>query len=253
MAAGVATGRTVDDWQMPKGSQSGDLVIWYAAGHRKYMAGDRWMPTSIPRLPGTYCWPRQSRTLYRSPLAAVASTQREVRGAPQASRTGKHPEIWGRPGSGVAQGSGGSSPFANHEQRLESAEPDRGSPEPLRLGLIGGGRRKPGSCRSWWPVGEREVRGYGWVAGLARRGVLLVVMSVWGLVPARSWSSSSRQASAWCSARSARARRSARISSRSRAASARKLASIFSASVRIRPDSARAASAAARAAGFLLR
>ena len=65
MAAGVATGRTVDDWQMPKGSQSGDLVIWYAAGHRKYMAGDRWMPTSIPRLPGTYCWPRQSRTLYR--------------------------------------------------------------------------------------------------------------------------------------------------------------------------------------------
>jgi hypothetical protein len=38
----------------------------------------------------------------------------------------------------------------------------------------------------------REVCGYGWVAGLARCGVLLVVMSVWGVVAARSWSSSSR-------------------------------------------------------------
>jgi hypothetical protein len=29
---GVDAGRTVDDWQMPKGSKPGDLVIWHAAG-----------------------------------------------------------------------------------------------------------------------------------------------------------------------------------------------------------------------------
>jgi hypothetical protein len=38
LRAGVAAGRTVDNWQMPKGSRPGDLVIWYAAGRQKYVA-----------------------------------------------------------------------------------------------------------------------------------------------------------------------------------------------------------------------
>lgn len=38
LKAGVAAGRTVDDWQMPKGSGPGDLVIWYAAGRQQYIA-----------------------------------------------------------------------------------------------------------------------------------------------------------------------------------------------------------------------
>jgi hypothetical protein len=29
----IAAGRTVDDWQMPKGAKPSDLVIWWAAGH----------------------------------------------------------------------------------------------------------------------------------------------------------------------------------------------------------------------------
>ena len=37
--------------------------------------------TSIPRLPGTGCWPRPSRTSYRSPPTEVASTQRGPRPA----------------------------------------------------------------------------------------------------------------------------------------------------------------------------
>jgi hypothetical protein len=35
---GVDRGRTVTDWQMPKGSRPGDLVIWYAAGRQQYIA-----------------------------------------------------------------------------------------------------------------------------------------------------------------------------------------------------------------------
>jgi len=38
---GIAAGRTVSDWQMPKGAKPGDLVIWYAAGEQKYMARGR--------------------------------------------------------------------------------------------------------------------------------------------------------------------------------------------------------------------
>jgi hypothetical protein len=35
---GIAAGRTVDDWQMPKGAKPGDLVIWYAAGQQRYIS-----------------------------------------------------------------------------------------------------------------------------------------------------------------------------------------------------------------------
>jgi hypothetical protein len=63
LTAGVAAGRTVDDWQMPKGSQPGDLVIWYAAGHQKYMARG-WvdaMPTEV----------REGLGPYRGPVAGM--------------------------------------------------------------------------------------------------------------------------------------------------------------------------------------
>jgi hypothetical protein len=30
----VRSGRTVDDWQMPKGARPGDLAVWYASGRR---------------------------------------------------------------------------------------------------------------------------------------------------------------------------------------------------------------------------
>jgi hypothetical protein len=56
LAAGVAAGRTVDDWQMPKGSRPGDLVIWYAAGRQQYIARG-WVdaiPTEVRQGPGPY-------------------------------------------------------------------------------------------------------------------------------------------------------------------------------------------------------
>jgi hypothetical protein len=34
LEAGINAGRTVTDWQMPKGSRPGDLVIWYALAAR---------------------------------------------------------------------------------------------------------------------------------------------------------------------------------------------------------------------------
>jgi hypothetical protein len=56
LEAGVTAGRTVDDWQMPKGSMPGDLVIWYAAGRQKYVAMG-WVediPVMVTRGPGPY-------------------------------------------------------------------------------------------------------------------------------------------------------------------------------------------------------
>jgi hypothetical protein len=59
LRAGVDAGRTVDDWQMPKGSKPGDLVIWYAAGRQKYIA---WgvvdaIPAIVREGPGPYRGP----------------------------------------------------------------------------------------------------------------------------------------------------------------------------------------------------
>lgn len=51
---GIAAGRTVDDWQMPKGAKPGDLVIWYAAGRQKYVARG-WVdaiPVEVRKVPG---------------------------------------------------------------------------------------------------------------------------------------------------------------------------------------------------------
>jgi hypothetical protein len=59
LAAGVAAGRAVDDWQMPKGSRPGDLVIWYAAGRQQYIARG-WVdaiPTEVREGPGPYRGP----------------------------------------------------------------------------------------------------------------------------------------------------------------------------------------------------
>ena len=44
---------------MPKGSQPGDLVIWYAAGHQKYIARGRVdaIPTEVREGPGPYRGP----------------------------------------------------------------------------------------------------------------------------------------------------------------------------------------------------
>jgi hypothetical protein len=59
LTVGVAAGRTVDDWQMPKGSRPGDLVIWYAAGRQKYIALG-WVdsiPTMVKEGPGPYRGP----------------------------------------------------------------------------------------------------------------------------------------------------------------------------------------------------
>lgn len=56
---GIAAGRTVDDWQMPKGAKPGDLVIWYAAGHQKFMARG-WVdaiPIEVRAGPGPYRGP----------------------------------------------------------------------------------------------------------------------------------------------------------------------------------------------------
>ncbi len=56
---GIAAGRTVDDWQMPKGAKPGDLVIWYAAGHQKYIALG-WVdaiPAEVREGPGPYRGP----------------------------------------------------------------------------------------------------------------------------------------------------------------------------------------------------
>jgi len=56
---GITAGRTVDDWQMPKGAKPGDLVIWYAAGHQKYIARG-WVdaiPTVVREGPGPYRGP----------------------------------------------------------------------------------------------------------------------------------------------------------------------------------------------------
>jgi hypothetical protein len=59
LSASVAAGRTVDDWQMPKGSRPGDLVIWYAAGRQKYIALG-WVdaiPAMVKEGPGPYRGP----------------------------------------------------------------------------------------------------------------------------------------------------------------------------------------------------
>jgi hypothetical protein len=60
---GIAAGRTVDDWQMPKDPKPGDLVIWYAAGQQKYIARG-WVdaiPAEVREGPGPY----------RGPVAAM--------------------------------------------------------------------------------------------------------------------------------------------------------------------------------------
>lgn len=56
LAAGVEAGRTVEDWQMPKGSTPGDLVVWYAAGRQQYIARG-WVeapPVKVEEGPGPY-------------------------------------------------------------------------------------------------------------------------------------------------------------------------------------------------------
>ncbi|MGH3401789.1 MAG: hypothetical protein ACRDRJ_04605 [Streptosporangiaceae bacterium] len=45
LTAGVNAGRTVDDWQMPKGALPGDLAIWYAAGRQQFVARG-WVETT---------------------------------------------------------------------------------------------------------------------------------------------------------------------------------------------------------------
>jgi hypothetical protein len=59
LRAGVAAGRTVDDWQMPKGSKRGDLVMWYAVERQQYIARG-WVdaiPTEVKEGPGPYRGP----------------------------------------------------------------------------------------------------------------------------------------------------------------------------------------------------
>ena len=59
LEAGIAAGRTIDDWQMPRDAKPGDLVIWYAAGRQKYIARG-WMdaiPTEVREGPGPYRGP----------------------------------------------------------------------------------------------------------------------------------------------------------------------------------------------------
>lgn len=56
LSDGVGRGRTVTDWQMPKGSRPGDLVIWYAAGRQQYIARG-WVdaiPVPVREGPGPY-------------------------------------------------------------------------------------------------------------------------------------------------------------------------------------------------------
>jgi hypothetical protein len=53
---GVSAGRTISDWQMPKNSRPGDLVIWYAAGRQEYIALG-WVddiPVMVKEGPGPY-------------------------------------------------------------------------------------------------------------------------------------------------------------------------------------------------------
>jgi hypothetical protein len=59
LEAGINAGRTVTDWQMPKGAWPGDLVIWYAAGRQKYIARG-WVeaiPLKVEEGPGPYRGP----------------------------------------------------------------------------------------------------------------------------------------------------------------------------------------------------
>jgi hypothetical protein len=59
LTAGVEAGRTVTDWQMPKGSAPGDLVIWYAAGRQQYVARG-WVeeiPVKVEDGPGPFRGP----------------------------------------------------------------------------------------------------------------------------------------------------------------------------------------------------
>ena len=69
LTEGVAASRTVDDWQMPKGSKPGDLVIWYAAGRQEYMALG-WVdaiPTMVTEGHGPYRGP-VARTEWIDPV-----------------------------------------------------------------------------------------------------------------------------------------------------------------------------------------
>ena len=68
LEAGIAAGCTVGDWQMPKDAKPGDLVIWYAAGHQKYIARG-WVdaiPTQVREGPGPY----------RGPVAGIERIER---------------------------------------------------------------------------------------------------------------------------------------------------------------------------------
>jgi hypothetical protein len=67
---GIAAGRTIDDWQMPKGAKPDDLVIWYAAGHQEYMALG-WVdaiPAEVREGPGPY----------RGPVAGIERIEPQV-------------------------------------------------------------------------------------------------------------------------------------------------------------------------------
>jgi hypothetical protein len=63
LTAGVAAGRTVERWQMPKGAGPGDIVIWYASGRQQYIARGRVdaIPTAV----------REGHGPYRGPVAGM--------------------------------------------------------------------------------------------------------------------------------------------------------------------------------------
>jgi len=59
LESGLAAGRTVDRWQMPKEAKPRDFVIWYAAGRQQYIALGRVdaIPTEVSEGPGPYRGP----------------------------------------------------------------------------------------------------------------------------------------------------------------------------------------------------
>ena len=65
MEAGISVGHTVDGWQIPKGAEPGDLVVWYAASpDQKYRAWGWVADTPEPGFRG-------SSRIYKGPVTGI--------------------------------------------------------------------------------------------------------------------------------------------------------------------------------------
>lgn len=82
LAACIAVGHTVDNWEMPKHSEPGDIAVWYASSPRQAFVAWGWVSGDTE--PGF----RGNPGRYTGPVEGVRALQPEVPRMRLASETG---------------------------------------------------------------------------------------------------------------------------------------------------------------------